>query len=335
MATRKRGGPRRCKRKGVDLFAGAGGFTEGAEAAGVEVTDAANHSELAIRVHSVNHPRVRHHLQDLRQFNFATLDPFDILLASPSCVGHSRAGQPARAKSARMAATHDAYRSTAWAVTDCLQVCRPALALVENVPTFLRWELLEPWLDCLTRLGYSHSIQVLRASRWGVPQRRDRAVIVARLDGPAISITEDVDAIEPGCDTVFDASARDWIRIRDMPKTVSQKGHRTAREKVTTANDKLDGALGWGQHVNSPSAWGVPASEPVNTLTTQAMCQTWWVRDGMYRTWNKREVARAMGFRDSYNFAGITSRETIGRLMGNAMPPPMATGAILQVTARL
>ncbi len=44
----------------VDLFAGAGGFSEGARAAGVRVLWAANHWPAAVQVHANNHPAPAH-----------------------------------------------------------------------------------------------------------------------------------------------------------------------------------------------------------------------------------------------------------------------------------
>jgi DNA (cytosine-5)-methyltransferase 1 len=44
----------------VDLFAGAGGSTVGAEAAGAKVILAANHWREAIAAHRANHPHAEH-----------------------------------------------------------------------------------------------------------------------------------------------------------------------------------------------------------------------------------------------------------------------------------
>jgi site-specific DNA-cytosine methylase len=68
----------------TDIFAGAGGSTSGATMVpGVEVRVAANHWQMAVDVHQINHPRTDHacvdlHLEDPR--NFPTTD---ILWASP------------------------------------------------------------------------------------------------------------------------------------------------------------------------------------------------------------------------------------------------------------
>lgn len=116
--------------RAIDLFAGWGGFTLGAELAGVRVVWAANHWPRAVEVHAANHPGVEHVCQDLRQADWTALPAFDLLLGGPACQGHSEAGQPARARGH----VHDAERATAWAVVDCAEATSPRAIVVENVP---------------------------------------------------------------------------------------------------------------------------------------------------------------------------------------------------------
>jgi DNA (cytosine-5)-methyltransferase 1 len=118
----------------IDLFAGAGGFSEGARMAGVSVAWAANHWAEAVRWHACNHPGATHACQDLQQADFRDAPPHDVLLASPACQGHSRARGTDRPH-------HDAQRSTAWAVVTCAEVHRPPVVVVENVPEFADWTL--------------------------------------------------------------------------------------------------------------------------------------------------------------------------------------------------
>ena len=70
----------------IDLFAGAGGFTTGATAAGVRVVYAANHWRAAVDAHAANHPDVTHACQDPHQADWHKLPRHDLLLASPSCL---------------------------------------------------------------------------------------------------------------------------------------------------------------------------------------------------------------------------------------------------------
>ncbi len=117
----------------VDLFAGFGGLTLGAEQAGVNVKWVGNHDQTAVRVHALNHPGVIHACQDLRQADWSTLPPYRLLLSAPACQGHSRASQP------RRRSYHDAMRATAFAVIDCADVTEPDAIIVENVPSFTEW----------------------------------------------------------------------------------------------------------------------------------------------------------------------------------------------------
>lgn len=73
----------------VDYFAGAGGFTLGAQLAGAQVVAAINHNPLAVQTHARNHPGALHLCEDLTRFDPRRLPPFDILVASPACQGHS------------------------------------------------------------------------------------------------------------------------------------------------------------------------------------------------------------------------------------------------------
>jgi DNA (cytosine-5)-methyltransferase 1 len=137
--------------KAADLFAGLGGFTEGAEAAGVRVVWAANHWQVAVDYHELNHPNVQHKCQDLQQADWSQVPRHDLMLASPSCTGHS----PAKG---REQPRHDAARSTAWAVVSCAEVHSPAVILVENVVRFTKWKLYPAWCAALHALRYARQM---------------------------------------------------------------------------------------------------------------------------------------------------------------------------------
>jgi DNA (cytosine-5)-methyltransferase 1 len=229
--------------------------------------------------------------------------------------------------------SHAQLRATAWAVWKAAQVCRPKYIVVENVRGFIRWRDLQRWLVALRKLGYAVTQQFLLASKFGVPQRRWRWFFICVLGGPPVQMINP-DVLEPGAGTIFDASANDWIDIESMPnrkrsEKAKEKGYLTAKEKVRYANDRLDGALGWGQHTNY-KCWGIPASEPVNTVTGQAG-QLWWVRDGQYRLWTQNEVKRAQGFPDTYDLLDANERDS-AKLLGNAVPIDLAMAVIRAAT---
>jgi len=323
----------------VDLFAGIGCFAWAGEAEGFEVVAAVNHWPLAVKVHAANHPNVAHYCRTLvtqadpdarfasEKFDFALLPQFDLLTAGMACQGHSRGGRVGRKQSKKVADEHENLRATAWAVVECLEVCRPKHFIVENVIELLDWELLDLWLACLERLGYAVTKQVLCASRWEVGQRRVRIFVIGTHEGRPVAV-EDPNVPETGVESVFDDSLGGWRLIEDMRKTVSKKGYKTAREKVEIANVRLGGALGWGQHTNY-NAWGRAMSEPCPTLTTKP-AMLWWVRDGQYRLWADSELAAAMTFPRDYDLCGV-GRVDAAKLIGNAVPVNLARGVIREV----
>lgn len=326
--------------KGGDFYCGAGGFALALERAGIDVVLAVNHWSFAMEVHAANHLATEHlhgtligdrepddaRDPDVPVIRFEDLQPFDFLTAGPSCQGHSLAGNMGRAASRNVLDDHAHMRSTAWAVHKCLQICRPKYLVVENVPGFIRWADLDEWEMEIRSLGYSFTRQKLLASRFGLPQRRRRWIFIGVLDGPEVHLS-DPDVPEPGVESIFDATATGWIEISKMRGKFgrTEKGHFTGKEKARISNERLGGALGIGQHTNY-GYWGIPASEPVNTITSRAG-QLWWTCDGHYRLWSEREYKRAQGFRDDYNLCGAT-KEQASLLLGNAVPETMAYAAI-------
>lgn len=307
----------------LDLFAGAGGVTEGAIAAGVEVVWAANHWKLAIDVHKRWHPHIETCLQDLQQANWLLAPDCDIIWASPSCQGHSESGQPGRAKNPTIRAIHDSYRSTAWAVVDACHVKRPRAFVVENVPEFIEWDYFDEWCSCLRKQGYHLTFQVLTASHWGVPQDRRRLIIVGRLEAP-LTIVEPflLEGSKPAIGSVLDFNDGKWRSIRSMPAHKPK-----AKARAQHAHRMFKGGPCWGQHVSHKGAWAKSTGVPSSTITTKN--QHYVVCDGGYRLWTVPETCGGMGLRRDY-LEGV-DRTAALIMAGNAVPPGMAEGILRQV----
>lgn len=291
----------------VDLFAGWGGFTTGAEQAGVRVVWAANHWPLAVSTHAANHPGVEHACQDLRQADWRALPRFDLLLASPACQGHSPASQPGRRPH------HDALRATAWAVIDCVEVTSPRAAIIENVLAFRSWTLFPLWLEALRRLGYVVGVHRVDASRLGVPQRRARLFVTATRRPVAIAVPA---APEPAFGPCVDWDAPGWRSVR-----LASPG---AQRRIAALRTRhLRGLV---QHVTGHR--GVPLDEPIRTITTK---DHWAIVDGdRYRPLTIRELARGMGFPESFTWP-VASRASTIRGIGNAVCPPVARDIVRRI----
>jgi DNA (cytosine-5)-methyltransferase 1 len=297
--------------KAIDLFSGFGGFTLAAEQVDVRVVWAANHWPLAVRVHSLNHPTVTHACQDLRQADWTALPRFDLLLASPACQGHSSASQPKRR------AFHDAMRATAWAVVDCADVTEPRALIVENVLSFKRWRLYPLWLEALTRLGYRMTEHIRCATRHGVPQRRERLFLVGMKRNRTVSLPLSFAAECPFETCLEEPDPGGWRAI-----SAASPG---ARDRIRAAQ-KRTGRRCLVQHVTGHP--GVPLREAIRTITTK---DHWVLVDGdAYRNLTKRELARGMGFPDSYEIPELPRVQMV-RGLGNAVCPPVARDLVRAV----
>lgn len=298
--------------KAIDLFAGFGGFTTGAEMAGVRVVWAGNHWPLAVDVHARNHPSTQHVCQDLRQADWSALPAFSLLLASPACQGHSSASQPKRR------GYHDAMRATAWSVVDCADATQPRALVVENVSSFRAWRLYPTWRAALETLGYRLTELELNAARHGVPQRRKRLFVVCLRGRRAFRYASPLSAEVPFEPCLETPDPGGW-------RLIDRDASPGARDRIRAAQ-KRSGRRCLVQHVtNHP---GVPLDQAIRTITTKAH---WVLVDGdAYRDLTGRELARGMSFPDSFELPEAPHSHVV-RGLGNAVPPLLARDLILAV----
>lgn len=299
--------------RAADLFSGAGGFSTGATMAGAEVVWAANHWPLAVQWHAANHPHTQHACQDLQQADFSQAPAHDLLLASPACQGHS----PARGKERPH---HDAQRATAWAVVTCLEVHRPPVALIENVPAFERWQLFPAWSSAMEALGYSLSPHLVDAADHGVPQHRERLFIVATRSKNPIRLNVGQAQHVPAINVV-DFEAGRWSPI-------AKPGRSSRTLARIAAGRKAHGDRFVAPYYGSGSGeTGRSLARPLGTVTTR---DRWALIDGdRMRMLSANECRAAMGFPVGYQLP-TTHKDAI-HLLGNAVCPPVARDLILAI----
>lgn len=293
----------------VDLFAGAGGTSTGATLAGARVLAAVNHWRTAVATHELNHPDTAHHCEDAAILNPHTLPEHDLLLASPSCVGHTRA----RGKEQPH---HDAARATAWCVIRVAEACEPRLIAVENVPEYLDWKLYRAWRMALTSLGYRVSEQILDAADAGVPQHRRRLFVVASKTRRPITI------VAP---TERHVAARDVLDLDAGPWADTSKW--CAKTQVRLANARAEHGPDFLLPYYGSETGGRSLDRPIGTLTTVDRYAL--VRGDRGRMLTVAEMLRLSSFPDGYRLAG--NRRDGVKLVGNCVPPLLARHVVRSV----
>lgn len=300
--------------KAIDLFAGLGGLSTGAEMAGCQTIWAGNHWRPACDIYARNHG-ITPACQDLQQQDWTAVPPHDIQLAAPACQGHSRA----RGKDKPH---HDALRNTAWAVVEAAECHRPPVVLVENVPEFEDWALYPSWLHALQALGYAVARHTIDAADHGVPQHRKRLFVVATRSKHPIQLALPKRA-HVAVRTVIDFDAGQW---KPLHAKVPNTRARAAR-----------GRQAWGERFVMPyyksgsGLTGRDINRPIGTIPTKARWAV--VRGDHMRMLTVDELRMCMGFPAGYELPANVALAT--HMLGNAVCPPVARDVIEAIRAAI
>ncbi len=157
----------------VDLFAGCGGMSLGLQQAGFNVVGAFDNWEPAITIYRENfkHPIFKVDLSDDKAgAAVARLQP-DLIAGGPPCQDYSIEGKRTLGKRANLTSRF----------AEIVTAVMPAWVIFENVYNIERFKTLPEMKKILSDAGYGLSSMVLDASRCGVPQKRQRFILVGKL----------------------------------------------------------------------------------------------------------------------------------------------------------
>lgn len=307
----------------TDLFAGAGGSSQGLAQAGIDVRICANHWAAAVATHQANHPDTEHRIANLSETDFRTFPRTDIAWVSPSCVWHARSGGRTRPPEEveRLRADAGAIdRATAFAVIAATEVHKYEAVIVENVREFAAWTLYPWWLQGMKELGYRAQEVVLDAVDFGLPQRRQRLFVVFTRGG-------DVDLTVPPRGRVH----ADAILTSDPGKLVTRPLYVTPQIEQITDVD-VPHLVTYRRNAKARRA----DENPLATVTAGGNhhgVATLTDEGPRFRMLTNRECARAQGFPDSFVFHG--SPADVKKQIGNAVAVNVAQFLGERVAAHL
>lgn len=167
----------------VDLFAGCGGLTTGLKAAGFKVAAAVENNPVAVQAYRANHPDVSFIWNnDICALNGDRLlselglirGELALLAGSPPCQGFSR-----MLTLNRLNASDDPRNALVDQFLRLVDELLPRALLLENVPGLGRDPRYQRFLLRIHELGYTCTDSVHDAADYGVPQRRQRLILMA------------------------------------------------------------------------------------------------------------------------------------------------------------
>ena len=181
----------------LDLFAGAGGFSQGFHWAGFTTAVAIDHNATAVETLEANfgHLGTKALVRDLATFRPEDLvrelaasgdsQDFDVIIGGPPCQGWSSVGRgkirSLRNPGGRKQLDDDPRNELYKNFLRYVDHFRPSVAVMENVPGMLSHNgrnIAERVALSLSELGYTVTWKLLDASEYGVPQVRKRLFFV-------------------------------------------------------------------------------------------------------------------------------------------------------------
>ncbi|WP_237570098.1 DNA cytosine methyltransferase [Mycolicibacterium lacusdiani] len=352
----------------ADLFSGAGGMSLGLEDAGFRVVLGVDHYGFAVETH-------RHHfagmsvLEDLsdpatvtRIAKLLKRNKVELLAGGPPCQPFSRAGRSKIRNRVLTGAAdpHDERRDLWRSFLEVVQLCRPKAVVMENVPDMAldrEMFILRSMTEELEQIGYSVSARVIDTWRYGVPQMRQRLLLVAlkgaiKFRWPDESPRRvtlwnaigDMPPVEGGWRPKGGAFGwadyggprteyQRWLRRRvseddaerlfDHITRPVREDDRAAFESMTHKTKYTDLAPEFQRYrkdIFDDKYKKLDENDLSRTITAHiAKDGYWYIHPRQPRTLTVREAARIQTFPDDFRFAGPPS--VAFKQIGNAVPP--------------
>ncbi len=340
----------------ADLFAGAGGITDGFRQAGFTPVAAVEFDRWAAETYTANFgghvlacpiEEVRVSRKDgalvwsgrdvsgtPRTFETPEID---VLVGGPPCQGFSPLG-----------------RMNDWGYSDprnqlwkhyvrILDMLQPQVFVIENVPEILKSEEFERLTRHVRRLGHGYELAfgILNASFYGVPQNRKRAIIIGSRVGKPTLPPETLERM-----TVRDA-------IGDLPLKPDGKNWHIGRNPLPSSLERYKCVPEGGNRFDlmrkrpdiTPKCW-----LRKTTGSTDVFGRMWWdepsptirteffkpekgryLHPKAHRPITIREAARLQTFSDAFVFVG--SNVQVAKQIGNAVPVNLARAIAVHLTA--
>ena len=218
----------------LDLFAGAGGLSEGLSEAGFHSLFASEIVPVYAETYKKNHPSAKVLTADIRALDAEQIreelelqkGELDLLAGGPPCQGFS-INAPVRSVLDQRNHLFKEYLR----FVDAFQ---PRAVLIENVPGLVSFEhgaTLHAILDSLAELGYGADVRILGAAYYGVPQMRWRTIIIGvrGKEIPPMAFPEPIyhAPIRPNFTTIFDGQV-----LVKYPSEIASSRFTTVEEAI-------------------------------------------------------------------------------------------------------
>lgn len=345
----------------VDLFAGAGGFSIGLEMAGFKSIFAVEIDKDAVATYRANHHESEVFDQNIEELRTEGLTrrlqvrrgELELLVGGPPCQGFSTVGKKDSAD------PRNQLFKQYFRIVDAL---RPKFVAFENVTGFKRMysgSVFAVVCEEFRRLGYDVEGRILNAVNFGVPQVRERTIVLGVPRGTRIPWPVETHDVAGAASLYLKPALTLEDALSDLPRVKSGEGSeryasgpRTDFQRLLRgANTRLSEHVGPNHGAslmrvirNVPPGGcikDIPKQFRPGTGFANTYARLWWDRPSTTITRNfgtpsssrcihplldrgltTREGARLQSFPDDFKFVGTRTSKNLQ--IGNAVPPLLA-----------
>lgn len=334
------------KLKAVDFFCGAGGMSCGFSQAGIQILAGIDIEKQFEDTYLANHPGAKFINRNIIQYQPNELqeeigiEKYDDKLIFIGC---SPCQYWSKINTSRHSAAYT--NNLIWDFQRFIKYFMPGHIVVENVPGIINKKnnhVLLGFLDFLTFNGYKYEFRIVRTDHFGVPQKRNRFVLIAsrvkeEINFPEPEVNADLTVrnyigrengfkkIDAGhideSDFLHSTSALSELNLERIRATPKDGGTRKAWSK----NPRLQIPAYEGKDNIFRTIYGrMNWDKPAPTITTRFIA----ISCGRYghpeedRGLSLREGATLQTFPKNYKFVG--GLVSVAKQIGNAVPPEMA-----------
>ncbi len=291
----------------ADLFCGIGGFHYAAHDFGLSCVFASDIDAPARAQYERNFGIAP--AGDILTVEADSIPDHDILFAGFPCQPFSIIGDRKGKKDRRGALFHEILR--------VLAAKRPKAVVLENVRLFSTisgGRVMDEVLSGLRRLGYGHDWRILNALDFGLPQKRERTIIVGMVSGIDLFRWPEPHGAHKPLAELLEA---DPDRRHFASPQIRARRRAAHTPKVT------------------PSIWhenkaGNVSSHPFSCALRAGASHNYLLVNGERRL-TPREQLRLQGFPESFEI--VVGDSAIRKQTGNAVPVPMVRAVIGEVLA--
>lgn len=319
----------------IDLFAGAGGLSNGFIQAGFKVIAAVEYDNQIAETYSRNHTNTRTIITDLRKITTNRLldlagissQDVDLIIGGPPCQGFSQAGK-------RL--VDDPRNQLFREFIRVLKDIQPGFFVMENVTNLMlmkRGTIKREIINEFEQAGYTVDARILFAADYGVPQKRKRAIFLGNKYGVPNSFPKP---------KLFEGN---YVTVRQAIGDLIELNSEIPNHETKPLN-KLD-KLRISYVPEGGFAPDIPAKIRPKEAKRGGFFYDWYRRldwdkpsrtiiatDKLYhpsenRKLSVRESARLQSFSDDFHFYGSLASQY--KQVGNAVPPFLANAIATEV----